>query len=145
MLPLYDHIHIRYVNTLVISTAYLRHVLIHLNYHDVRLPGNRGSHTGIHREVKITMLVHRSHRHHDHIYMEEILIVCRIIVEHHRYIIAFALIAQLSLVLRTVPAVIHKMLLTVIALCNLYRPSHQIASDLHIVQLISPLCQCSVK
>ena len=93
-----DKINLRYMNAFIITAAYLREMLIYLNYYDISHTRNRRRNTRIYREVKITMCIHRCNTYHNHIYMQEKFIVSRIIMENHRYIIAKSLIAESSLI-----------------------------------------------
>ena len=83
------------------------------------------------------MPVHRRNAHHHHIDLQKIFIIRSIVVKYHGDKIAQPPVAQLTLIGRTMPAVIGEMLLALITLRHLDRSFYdQISAYLHILQFI---------
>ena len=114
-------INLRDVNTFVISTTNFGKMLIYLHNDNIRHSCNGCGNSGIDGEIEVSMLVHRSNADHNHIDIKKKFIVGCIVVEHHGNIITKSPVAKPSLVSGTMPTVIDKMFLALIALCHCNR------------------------
>ena len=78
MMAFYHVIHIRDVNTFVVTAVQLGQIFIDLKNHNVRLAQNLTGYAGGGGQIKVPVPIHRRHTRHGDIDRQKVLVIIRI-------------------------------------------------------------------